>query len=423
MKPPVFGNQPQLSNQSSQVLAYEQAMNKQAQPIQGNNKPLYTGRYFVILKEGVKNFKPTQQIFKKKAGMKVASYSDFAAQDFSHESMADTDVITYDHLGIALISGGTDQVQILEDNKDDTYILVPEKIVYVPEDLPSISMDKATWGLNTTEVVLSNYTGKNVKVAVLDTGFDQTHPDFTGRKIVAQSFVQGEAFTDDKHGHGTHCIGTACGSVDKDGLRYGIAGESLIYVGKVLSSQGSGTQQSILDGITWAADNGCKVISMSLGSPVLPGMSYDIAYERAATYALSQGAVVIAAAGNDSHRSWGQYNPVGSPADSPSILAIAAVDSNLNVADFSNRGINPNGQVDICAPGVDVYSSWIMPMRYRQISGTSMATPHVAGILALLWEKYPNYTPEQITLELLKFTRQLPLSAMDIGKGLVIATK
>jgi subtilisin family serine protease len=370
MKSPILGTQTPSLNQSSQVLAFEQAMNEQANPVQSSGKPLYTGRYFVILKEGIKNFKVAQQIFKKKAGLKVASFSDFAEQDYNHDAIADSDVITYDHLGVALVGGETEQIQILENNQDDTYIIVPEKIIYVPEDIPSITMDKATWGLDATEVALSNYTGKNIKVAVLDTGFDQTHPDFATRKIVAQSFVQGEAFTDDKHGHGTHCIGTACGGKDKDGIRYGIASESLIYVGRVLNSQGSGTQQSILDGITWATNNGCKVISMSLGSPVLPGMGYDIAYERAAKYALSKGTVVIAAAGNDSHRSWGQYNPVGSPADCPSILAIAALDSNMNLAEFSNRGINPNGQVDIGAPGVNVYSSWIMPTQYRQISGT-----------------------------------------------------
>jgi len=423
MKSPVFGTQPTLSSQASQILAYVQAMNLQSQTFQGNDKPLYTGRYFLILKEGIKSFKTTQQIFKKKAGMRVANYNEFSEQNYSHDSMADIDVLTYDHLGVALIGGEADQVKILESNQDDTYIIIPEKIVYVPEDLPSITMDKATWGLNATEVVLSKYTGKNVKVAILDTGFDETHPDYTNRKIFSQSFVEGEMFTTDKHGHGTHCIGTACGDKDNDGIRYGIANESIIYVGKVLSSKGSGTQQSILDGITWAADNECKVISMSLGSKVFPGMSYDIAYERAAKYALTKGAIVIAAAGNDSNRSFPQIYPVSSPADCPSVLAVAALDSNLNIANFSNRGINPNGLVDISGPGVDVYSSWIMPMRYRQISGTSMATPHVAGILALLWEKYPNYTAEQITLELLKFAKQVPLYSMDVGKGLVVASK
>ncbi len=116
-----------------------------------------------------------------------------------------------------------------------------------------------------------------------------------------------------------------------------------------------------------------------------------------------------------------KFSPVGSPADCPSILAIAALDSKLNVADFSNRAINPTGLVDIAAPGVAIYSSWRMPVRYRTISGTSMATPHVAGIMALLFEKYPGATAQNIENEFRKLARSLPLSSEDVGDGLSIA--
>jgi subtilisin family serine protease len=173
--------------------------------------------------------------------------------------------------------------------------------------------------------------------------------------------------------------------------------------------------------MTWAANNGCRVISMSLGSRVFPGQSYDVAYERAAQFALSKGTVIVAAAGNESRRSKNQFSPVGSPADCPSILAVAAIDEALQVADFSNRAINPGGLVDIAAPGVAIYSSWPMPVRNRIISGTSMATPHVAGILALLWEKFPDATPSVIEKELRETTRKLPLSPDDVGSGLSIA--
>lgn len=194
-----------------------------------------------------------------------------------------------------------------------------------------------------------------------------------------------------------------------------------IYVGKVLSNQGSGAQSWILNGMSWAANGGCKVLSMSLGSPVSEGESYDIAYERAAQFALSKGTLIVAAAGNDSRRSRNRFSPVASPADCPSILAVAAIDSELQVGDFSNRAINPSGLVDIAAPGVEVYSSWPMPVRYRTLSGTSMATPHVAGIAALLFEKFPDATPEMIEKELRKNVRTLPLPAEDVGEGLSIA--
>ncbi|SFT06457.1 Subtilase family protein [Porphyromonadaceae bacterium NLAE-zl-C104] len=131
----------------------------------------------------------------------------------------------------------------------------------------------------------------------------------------------------------------------------------------------------------------------------------------------------MAAAGNDSQRSKGLFSPVSSPADCPSILAVAAVDSELQVGDFSNRAINPSGLVDIAAPGVNVYSSWSMPARYRTISGTSMATPYVAGIAALFFEKYPDATPAMIEEELRKNARALPLPPEDVGVGLPIAPK
>jgi subtilisin family serine protease len=419
MDNPILGQETTLSDHSVSAVSFAKAMNKSAEN-SNPGKPLYTGRYFAILNDGVKNFKKTTKIFHNSAGLTTASFSDFSTQEpGGAASLTQADVLTYDHLGVALVSGTDQQLQAVEDNNVE-YILVPEKVVYVPVDIISTNMGFATWGLDITRVTNSAYTGKGVKIAILDTGFDFSHPDFKGRNITQQSFVPNET-ADDKHGHGTHCIGTACGKSDNAQVRYGVATESDIYVGKVLNNQGSGAQQYLLDGITWAVDNGCKVISMSLSSRVFPGTGYDLIYERAAQYANSKGAILVAASGNESHRSMGIFNPVGSPADCPSILAVAAVDANLNIADFSNRSINEHAQVDIAAPGVDVYSSWPMPKRYRRISGTSMATPHVAGILALFWEKYPNYNYQQITMEMLKFAKRLPLASIDAGNGLIIS--
>ena len=129
----------------------------------------------------------------------------------------------------------------------------------------------------------------------------------------------------------------------------------------------------------------------------------------------------MAAAGNESKRSKEIYYPVNSPADCPSILAVAALDSSLKVADFSNRAINTNGLVDVAAPGVSVYSSWVMPVRNRFVSGTSMATPHVAGIFALLFEKYPDATPAMAEELFRAMARKLPLSPQDVGAGLSMA--
>ncbi|HEY0601427.1 MAG TPA: S8 family serine peptidase [Herpetosiphonaceae bacterium] len=278
-----------------------------------------------------------------------------------------------------------------------------------------------TWGLQATRVAESRYTGKGVRVAVLDTGFDLGHPDFVGRLVTAQSFVAGET-AQDGHGHGTHCIGTACGPKQGGQLpRYGIAYDAEIFVGKVLSNRGSGTDASILAGIQWAIANKCAVISMSLGAPTEPGQAFSRIYETVAKRALAAGTLIVAAAGNESRRP-GQINPVSHPANCPSIMAVAALDSNLKVAPFSCGGLTfQGGQVDIAGPGVAVRSSWPRPLLYRTISGTSMATPHVAGIAALLAEQNPDVRGGSLGWLLLQSARRLDLSAQDAGAGLVQA--
>lgn len=161
---------------------------------------------------------------------------------------------------------------------------------------------------------------------------------------------------------------------------------------------------------------------MSLGAPVNPGESYARTYNDVAQRALLQNTLIIAAAGNDSNRTNGVCKPVNHPANCPAIMAVAALDNNLQVSYFSCAGINgEGGQVDIAAPGVDVYSSWIGPQNYNTISGTSMATPFVAGIAALFFEAYPNATAGEVWAMLVQRAKRLNLSAADIGAGLVQA--
>jgi subtilisin family serine protease len=416
---------PNLGEQASRLENIENSQSFEGFAVENYNddfdsRPLYTGRYFIILDEK-QSLNNISHLLKSNLGLKVASSNDFKNEPITESKLTDADVLFYNDLGIALVGGDTKQIETLEAMPNNGFHMEPEKIVYVPNEISSIAqVSTSTWGISQTKSDISNYTGKNIKIAILDTGFDYIHPDFNGRNVNTYSFVPNESIND-VHGHGTHCIGTACGNINKNGVRYGVAKDSIIYAGKVLSNQGNGAQGWIINGMNWAINHGCKVISMSLGSKVFPGQGFDPIYERAGAYALSKGTVVVAAAGNESKRSLNQYNPVGSPANCPSILAVAALDSNNNLANFSNRHINPYGEIDIACAGVDVYSSWPMPTGYRIISGTSMATPHVAGILALLWEKYPSATPHQIIDELKKISRGLPLPKMDIGSGFAVA--
>jgi subtilisin family serine protease len=285
-----------------------------------------------------------------------------------------------------------------------------------------IDETQTTWGLQAVKAMNSCYTGKGIRVAVLDTGFDMTHPDFAGRTLQSRSFIPGQQ-AQDGHGHGTHCIGTAAGSrCPATRPRYGVAVDAEIYAGKVLSNSGSGTDSQILGGINWAIQNRCVVISMSLGAPSSVGQRPSAIFEHVASRAASAGSLIIAAAGNDSARP-NRVSPVSHPANCPSILAVAAVNSSLGIAPFSNRGINPGGgQIDLAGPGVDVYSSWPMPRRYRRLQGTSMATPHAAGVAALHAEADPAARGMALASRLASSAQRLTaLASADVGAGLVQA--
>ncbi|MFO0958584.1 MAG: S8 family serine peptidase [Isosphaeraceae bacterium] len=301
-----------------------------------------------------------------------------------------------------------------------------------------------TWGLRATRVISSRYTGAGVRVAVLDTGLDLAHPDFQDGRIAATASFVGQPVQDvptrGNPGHGTHCIGTACGPKSPSGPsaqgRYGIAYESQIYVGKVLTNFGVSTQRqipgvgtvgSVLEGIQWAIQQGCHICSMSLGSPPSP---FGDVYRQAAEQATLRGMCMIAAAGNDSNRPGLPFfrpnvppgvRPVSSPANNLRVMGVGAVDEQLRLAAFSNRGFfNTAAAVDLVGPGINVYSS--VPGGYGLMSGTSQATPHVSGIAALLRQARPNDSPLDILRTLMRMAQALPgLDPNDVGAGLVQA--
>jgi subtilisin family serine protease len=281
---------------------------------------------------------------------------------------------------------------------------------------PPVDDDRATWGLRAVGALASPRTGRGVTVAVLDTGLALDHPHFAGRAVTARSFVEGSA-AQDVHGHGTHCAGTVCGPRDGAGRAHGVAPEATLLAGKVLGDDGAGSDATILAGLNWAVAGGAAVVSMSLGADVREAHP---PYTTAGRRALRAGTLVVAAAGNNARR---PDDPgfVGAPANSPTVLAVAAVDHELAVADFSARTLpGHGGQVDIAGPGVDVYSCWIDPDQHRTISGTSMATPHVAGVAALLAQ---DGGPRGAALwaDLVARARRLPARSDDVGSGLVQA--
>ncbi|WP_238191530.1 S8 family serine peptidase [Methylobacterium frigidaeris] len=279
--------------------------------------------------------------------------------------------------------------------------------------------DRFTWGLQAIGADLTPYGGKGIRVAVLDTGLDFDHPDFNGRRIVSRSFVP-DGSVQDVQGHGTHTAGTLAGpAASRIGRRYGVAPDVDLYIGKVLDDRGAGTEGDIIRGMNWAIEEKCAVISMSLGRPTRPDEPHDPLYEEAGLAALDEDCLIVAAAGNESGRDYGYIAPIGAPANSPSIMAVGAVDPKLKVAPFSCGAVNEDGTtLDIAGPGVSVYSSFPRPRLSRVLQGTSMACPHVAGVAALLACMDPSLRGRRLWEALTAAARETG-SARDHGSGLV----
>ena len=266
------------------------------------------------------------------------------------------------------------------------------------------------WGVNLVnapEAWARGYTGQGVVVAVLDTGVDRNHADLAGNiwtnageiandgldndgngyvdDVYGWNFANGNNNTLDGNRHGTHVAGTIAAANNGFGAT-GVAYNSRIMPVKVLSDSGSGSYSGVAQGIRYAVDNGADVINMSLG-----GGSTDSAVQSALQYASSRGVIVVMAAGNA-----GAAQP-GYPASSATSwgLAVGAVDSSNQMASFSNRAGSNSSMRYVTAPGVQVYST-LPNGGYGFLSGTSMAAPHVAGVVALMLSANPNLTDAQV---------------------------
>lgn len=235
-------------------------------------------------------------------------------------------------------AGGTETAQV-----------IPWGIDRVDADL--------VWGVNTADPV---------KVVVLDTGISSSHPDLVSNIKGGYNTINPNKSWNDDNGHGSHVAGIIAALNNNVGV-VGVAPQADLYAVKVLNRNGSGFLSDIIEGLQWSVQNGAQVINMSLGT------NSDIqSFHDAITAAYNAGVVLVAAAGNDSEA-------VDYPGAYPEVIAVSATDSNNNLATFSSRG----AEVDLSAPGVSIYSTY-KGTGYRTLSGTSMASPHVAGAAALV---------------------------------------
>jgi subtilisin family serine protease len=244
---------------------------------------------------------------------------------------------------------------------------IPDDLIVGPDrDSLAALAGPANWGIDrfAVKVLADMADGSGIVVGVIDTGIDRVHPDLNGRVIDAADFTGG-GNPGDRNGHGTHCAGTVAAGNPLIGVAHG----ARLVCGKGLSDGGSGSGRGIADAMRWCVERGASILSLSLGSPD-PDPNIDAAGRELA----ERGIWIVAAAGN----SGGGTPNVDFPGRFPWAISVAAVDEQLRVASFSSAG----AKIDTSAAGTNVWSC--RPGGgYRQMSGTSMATPFAAGVLAM----------------------------------------
>jgi subtilisin len=381
-----------------------------------------TGRQLVLLR--APSVRSATRALHKAAGLKLhlSSELDGAARQVC---LTSGEGVVLTALGAALVCADPDQTCALARESAQCITFERERRLHgsdigAAEAATHQPVDATSWALRATRCLSSPYSGRGIRVAILDSGFDLRHPDFAERTIVSQSFVTRLGVEDD-NGHGTNSAGLACGP-RKAGATpgYGVASAADLYIARVLDDDACGLDGDVLAGIDWAVRQGCAVIALSLGTPVLAGEGYSHLYEEIALRALAAGSLLVAPAGNHSSRP-DRISPVQHPANCPSILAVGAVAEDLAVAPFSNAALPDCGQLGLVAPGTGVITAALQPTLYQSVSGTSIAAPCVAGIAALWAEAQPAARGPALRDLLLRTCLRLPAAAQDVGAGLVLA--
>lgn len=282
------------------------------------------------------------------------------------------------------------------------------------------TLDRSTAQIGVPAAVKAGFTGKGVKVAVLDTGVDQTHPDLKGVEVAEKNFTTWDDARD-FYGHGTHVASIVAGSGAKSGGKYkGVATGARIIDAKVLGNDGPGQESWILAGMQWAVDQGAKIVNMSLGAQEEAGYRpMDEAVAR-----LSGKALFVASAGNLGSGP----GTISSPGGAPQALTVGNVSKQEVLSEDSSRGPSLAGPVkpDLTAPGTDITAARSSLVAdgpgngYTTMSGTSMAAPHAAGAAAILMQQHPSWSGQQVKQALTASAKPNPaLHAFQQGSGRV----
>jgi len=267
-----------------------------------------------------------------------------------------------------------------------------------PKEGKQIKEQQIPWGVSRVEADKAwvNTTGKGVKVAVVDSGISK-HKDLRDNIKGEFNAIDPKKSAIDDFGHGTHVAGIIAAKDNKIGV-VGVAPDVDLYAVKVLDAMGAGYLSDLAEGIEWCINNGIQVINLSVElQKDFPLLSYTI------NRALSADIIIVAAAGNTFGKS------VTYPAAYEGVISVSAIDTNNNIANFSAVG-----KIDFCAPGVDVYSTHL-GNNYTIMSGTSMAAPHVSGVIALMLADLRNDTNNDGVISFLEVMDIMLCNSVDIG--------
>ncbi|MFC7080085.1 S8 family peptidase [Halorussus caseinilyticus] len=314
---------------------------------------------------------------------------------------AASDVVRkFNSLDIVTIRAPKKAVTGLEQSPNVRYVEENGQMQALAQTLP--------WGVDRVDADVQSAEGNGADVAIIDTGIDGNHPDLEANLGAGAYATQCSSYSaectygwGDDNGHGTHCAGIA-GAVDNYEGVVGVGSEITLHAVKVLGSRGGGSYSDIAAGIEYVADQGWDVGSLSLGG------SASSSVRDAVQYADSRGVTLVAAAGNSGPCT----DCVGYPAAYPETIAVSSTNSNDDLSSFSSTG----PEVDIAAPGSDIYSTYVGG-GYETLSGTSMACPHVAGAAGIL--RAQGYSNSQTKNRLLSTAENIGLADNESGAGLL----
>ncbi|MFE7394243.1 S8 family serine peptidase [Streptomyces sp. NPDC057582] len=292
-----------------------------------------------------------------------------------------------------------------------------------------VTLDRSVPQIGAPSAWKAGYDGTGTKVAVLDTGVDPNHPDLVGRVKTMKNFSD-DPDAVDHHGHGTHVASTVAGSGAASGGKYkGVAPGADLYIGKVLNKAGVGLESGVIASMEWAVAEGADVVNMSLGSDV-PSDGTDPLSQAVNQLTESSGTLFVIAAGNEGSAK----STVGSPGAADAALTVGAVSKSELLAGFSSRGPRKGDfavKPEITAPGVGIVAAraagtsmgTAVDANYTSASGTSMATPHMAGAAAILAQRHPDWTADRLKQVLVSTAKQGTYTAYQQGGGRVDVPK